>query len=392
MRCLSPALIVAALMSSAACGGNDGTPDSPPIMPDADLGGPVVVDVTASQPPLMLSSYRLFRWDPDVGFAFNDRVVPYDLNTALFSDYALKQRAIYVPPGTSATYDANESFELPVGSVLVKNFYFPLDFRSPDKFPKLIETRLMVRYPDGWHPLPYTWDAFQKDAVFNPSGEVRPISFIDAAGAMQTSTYLIPQRNQCEACHVKQTNTSQMTMTLVGVKARHLNRIYDYGGSTGKKNQLDHLTELGMLSGAPASAQITPAYDFRPIEANGVAALPPAEIETAARAYLDINCAHCHNPLAIQGDTTQLFLNHDNTDPGHLGVCKRPGSAGMGTGGFTFDIVPGNPEMSILYFRAHTTMVGSMMPLLGRSLRHERGGELLHAWIAGMPANPCATQ
>jgi hypothetical protein len=89
--------------------------------------------------------------------------------------------------------------------------------------------------------------------------------------------------------------------------------------------------------------------------------------------------------------TSQLFLNHDNTDVFHLGACKRPGSAGTGTGGFTFDIVPGDPDTSVLYFRIATSKVGAMMPLLGRSLTHARGAELVHAWIAAMPADSCGT-
>src|SRR4051794_12533646 len=98
------ALLALSVLSSA-CGGGDSTPDGRPMPPDANtaLGGPVVVDVNAP-PPTMLSSYRLFLWDPGVGFSFNDRVAPYELNTALFSDYALKQRAIYIPPGTTATF------------------------------------------------------------------------------------------------------------------------------------------------------------------------------------------------------------------------------------------------------------------------------------------------
>src|SRR5262249_5411271 len=150
-------------------------------------------------------------------------------------------------------------------------------------------------------------------------------------------------------------------------------------GSVGVHNQLDRLVELGMLTGAPAPADIPAAYDFRPIETGGVAALAPAEVEAAARAYLDINCAHCHNPQGVQGMTSQLFLNHDNADAFHLGACKRPGSAGTGNGGLTFDIVPGDPDASILYFRTDTSKVGAMMPLLGRSLTHARGAELLRA-------------
>jgi uncharacterized repeat protein (TIGR03806 family) len=376
---------VAGTAAPACAGGGDDRPDG-------GLSGPVMLDL-AAPPPQRLSAYHLFTWSAAAGFAFNDRVVPYELNTALFSDYALKQRAIYVPEGAAAAFDPEQAFSFPVGSVIVKNFYFPTDFRAPTAGLRMIETRLMVRHPDGWHPLPYIWDADQRDAVLSPSGEVRPISFIDASGTAQTANYLIPERNQCQGCHARQADpASPIEIVLIGIKARHLNRSYDYGGDVGPRNQLERLGLLGMLDGAAAATAVPAAYDFRPIEATGPAALAPAALDAAARAYLDINCAHCHNPQGIQGATSQLFLNHDNTDLFHLGACKRPGSAGAGNGGLVFDIVPGSPDSSILYFRTHTQQVGAIMPLLNRSLTHVRGTELLHTWIAAMPADDCQAQ
>jgi uncharacterized repeat protein (TIGR03806 family) len=364
----------------AACGG--GSPDG------VDLTQPVVVDVD-QPPPAQLSAYNLFAWDPATGFTFNDtdqRIVPYELNTPLFSDFALKQRAIYVPPGTAATFDPELAFEFPVGSVLIKSFSFPADFRAPTEHVTLIETRLLVRYADGWHAMPYIWDDAQHDAVLSPAGEVRPITFIDATGTTQTANYLIPQRNQCGSCHARiPTKEANPELVPVGVKARHLARTSTDGAES--FDQLGRLVERGMLEGV---SPVTPAYDFRPIEAGGVAAIPPADVERAARDYLDINCAHCHNPSGTQGITSQLFLDHATTDPFHLGVCKRPGSASAGTGGFTFDVVPGAPDTSILYFRTHTTQVGAMMPLLGRSTAHVRGAELVHAWIAAMMPVDCS--
>lgn len=380
----------------SACGGGDGpqllTPpfDAPIDSPvDAPVLAPVAIDL-AAPPAERLSSYNLFTWSATAGFAFNDRVVPYDLNTPLFSDYAIKQRAIYVPAGAAMAFDAEQPFGFPVGSVIIKNFYFPADFRAPDANRRLIETRLMVRHADGWHPLPYIWNADQSDAVFSPGGEVRAISFVDATGAPQTSNYLIPARNQCQSCHARKADASSPIETvLIGVKARHLNRTYDYGGEVGPRNQLERFGELGMLDDSARATGVLAAYDFRPIEAAGPAALAPADLEVAARSYLDINCAHCHNPQGVQGITSQLFLNHDNADLFHLGTCKRPGSAGAGNGGLVFDIVPGSPDASILYFRTHTTQVGAMMPLLGRSIAHARGSELLHAWISAMPPDDC---
>lgn len=387
---LSRAILVAGL-ALAGCGGG-GDDDDP--KPDAGggsggLDGPVAIDLDGT-PPQMLSAYKIFTWSASAGFTFNDRVVPYDVNTPLYSDGAVKTRAIYIPPGATAAYDAEAPLDFPVGTALIKTFAFPADMRSPNTNVTLIETRLLIRHADGWHPLPYIWDDAQKDAVYSPAGEVSQISFIDATGTTQTANYLVPQRNECQSCHAEQaTANAPVTLVPIGVKARHLNRDFDFGGTVGVKNQLDHLTELGMLTGAPAASAAPVAYDFRPIEAGGVAAIPAADLDSAARTYLDINCAHCHNPKGVQGVTSQLFLDRANTDPFHLGECKRPGSAGAGSGGFTFDIVPGNPDVSILYFRQSTTKVGAMMPLLGRSLQHARGAELLHAWIAAMPPNDC---
>lgn len=380
-RCLR-VVLAAGLAAFTACGGGDDGGGG-------GLTGPVKID-PAAPPATKLSAYQLFTWDArTTQFTFNDRVVPYDLNTPLFSDDALKQRAIYVPDGASATYDPEGEFSFPVGSVIIKTFWFADDLRTPaTSNPRLVETRLLVRNADGWQPMPYIWDADQKDATYTPAGDVRAISFTDAAGAARTANYLIPARNQCESCHALET-PGGVDLVLIGVKARHLNRTYDFGGTTGAANQLDHLAALGMLTGAPASASAPTAYDFRPVEASGTSAVAPADLDTAARAYLDINCGHCHNANGVNGVTSQLFLDHTNTDPFHLGVCKRPGSAGVGNGGLVFDIVPGDPDHSILYFRDSTTKVGAMMPLLERSIEHQNGSALLHDWIAAMPATVC---
>jgi uncharacterized repeat protein (TIGR03806 family) len=350
--------------------------------------GPVQVDVEA-RPPELLSSMRLFEWSPEGGFVYNDRVVPYEMTTPLFSDYALKERAIYLPEGTAATYDDDGVFAFPVGTVITKTFYFPADLRSPDQDQRLIETRVLLLTSGGWESWPYIWDDDQQDARLAPSGQTRTVSFIDAEGAEQTANYLIPQRNQCRTCHERAVGPGGETVqTPIGVRARYLNRAHHYGDA-GTRNQLEYLTELGMLQGMPAMNDLPSAFDFHRVEREGVASLTPAEVDAAARDYLDINCAHCHDPAGVQGVTSQLFLNHDNTDLFRLGVCKRPGSAGEGTFGLAHDIVPGHPDLSILYRRVETTRVGAMMPLLGRSLRHDPASELILEWIRAMPPAEC---
>src|SRR5699024_9932708 len=56
----------------------------------------------------------------------NKGVVPYGVNAKLFSDYADKMRTVWMPKGTSATYEPVKAFDFPVGTILSKTFYYPL--------------------------------------------------------------------------------------------------------------------------------------------------------------------------------------------------------------------------------------------------------------------------
>ncbi|HEX4946389.1 MAG TPA: hypothetical protein VFZ34_07000, partial [Blastocatellia bacterium] len=173
--------------------------------------------------PAKLSEWRLFLAD----FKPNQGVVPYDLNTPLFSDYASKYRTIWMPPGTAATYKNDEVFDFPVGTIITKTFAFP----GANGKEKLIETRILVRATDGWKALPYVWNEAQTDATLELAASPVQVSFTDAAGKKHDFSYGIPNVNECAHCH-------EMNKTLVpiGPKARNLNREYNY--ADGKANQL----------------------------------------------------------------------------------------------------------------------------------------------------------
>jgi hypothetical protein len=102
-----------------------------------------------------------------------------------------------------------------------------------------------------------------------------------------------------------------------------------------------------------------------------------------ARAWIDINCAHCHR-LGSPGETSGLFLNIEETDPTKLGIMKPPVAAGRGAGDRLHTIVPGEPEKSIMIYRMESTDPGIMMPELGRKLVHKEGVELVRKWIKEM--------
>lgn len=344
------------------------------------------VDLDADIPQL-LSEMCLVSWD-GAQLHYEDNVYPYDLNTVLFSDYALKDRAIYIPPGTTASYVDNAVIDFPVGTVILKSFSFPADMREPELDIDLIETRVLVRYADEWKAFPYVWDHELNDAVLKVQGEIRMIDFIGPDGIERTANYLVPQKNQCQECHEIKDELDETVMTPIGPRPRYLNR--DAAHLPEPQNQLTHFVEAGWLTGMPPLDQIPAAWDIRELDTTAVEQLDYETITTAARDYLDINCAYCHNPRGVNGISSQLFLNWDNEDMFHLGFCKKPGSAGKGGENREYDIVPGDAEASILVYRTETLDLGSMMPLIGRSLGHDAGNQLLRAWIDGLPADDCS--
>lgn len=312
-------------------------------------------------------------------------VEPYEVNTPLFSDYALKLRTYYLPPDSAMSYRPRESFEFPVGSVITKTFFYPtrgevvqaeqrwdgdvagLDLTSH----RLVETRLLVRRADGWAALPYVWDG--DDAHLALTGTVRTlqVAFADdpEGRAHTTLPYVVPARSECAGCHA--TDHTDGALRLIGVKASQLNRSY----APGQANQLQRWAARGDLQGLPPAGAV-PALARQDD--------PDATLQARARAYLDANCGHCHNPRGA-ADTSGLLLDHRTDGYRQLGFCKPPIAAGRGTGGRPYSIVPGRPEASILLYRMETTDPATRMPETGRALTHRQGVELIRDWIASLP-------
>ena len=106
-------------------------------------------------------------------------------------------------------------------------------------------------------------------------------------------------------------------------------------------------------------------------------------LEERAKAYLDINCAHCHQP---KGSTKNsgLDLRFTQIDLRKRGVFKPPVAAGKGSGNLEYSIVPGHPEQSILLYRIDNTEPGIMMPEIGRSINHNEGVDLISEYIKNL--------
>lgn len=333
------------------------------------------VNVNLSQVPYeKVSDYNLF-----VGrmadLQPNEGLVAYDLITPLFTDYAHKLRYVWMPEGTSASYNGNddEVLDFPKGAVLVKNFYYPHDLTKEDGEHRVMETRLLVNKGDEWEAYTYVWNDEQTEAYLEVAGSKANVEWVHYDGQSREVEYVIPNKNQCKGCH-----EYKGKLTPIGPKVRNLNREYEYDNGE-VKNQLAKWEEAGYLQEGITLTDKPALANWEDDE---------ADLDLRARAYLDVNCAHCHNadgPAHMSG----LFLGYTEKSERALGVCKIPVSAGRGAGMHNFSIVPGHPENSIMTFRMGSVDPGIMMPEVGRKLKHDEGVMLIEEWIAAMPSRDC---
>ncbi|ASZ14901.1 hypothetical protein CK934_11010 [Chitinophaga sp. MD30] len=321
----------------------------------------------ATAPHEQLSAYGFFTGDIARQLPAAD-VTPYQLNTPLFSDYAEKLRFVRLPPGTKATYNSDSVFSFPVGTTLIKTFYYPHDFRDPSKGRRLMETRLLIHEANGWKAWTYIWNAEQTDAYLEVAGDKQPVQFVDPKGKTVSFDYIVPNQNQCKGCH----NTYEV-LTPIGPGARQLNG--DFAYARGKENQLQHWIKAGLLSGLDDVSRAPKAPVWNDPQSG--------TLEARARTWLDINCAHCHKPGG-PASTSGLFLQIAEKDPTKMGVMKTPVAAGRGAANLLYDIVPGHPDQSILVYRMLSTDPGIMMPELSRKLTHHEGIALVQEWIKKM--------
>jgi len=330
----------------------------PTVVIEESLGG-ISTDTLGKD---KLSSYGFFKGqlrdlDPAEG------VIAYELNSPLFSDYAYKKRFIKMPRYSSATYHADDVLDFPDGTILIKTFYYPMDFREPEKNLRLLETRLLIRENNEWIALPYLWNEDQTEAFLDVAGGNMEVSWIHTDGTRKQLLYSVPNLNQCAGCHIRGDKIMP-----IGPTARQLNLTKE--GEAG--NQLQLWSDLGFLTGLPPLHQVPKlvAYDDE-----------NAPIDLRARAWLEVNCAHCHRPDG-PARTSGLHLMADVTKTYELGIGKAPVAAGRGSGGLDYDIVPGEPDKSILFYRIQSQDPGVMMPELGKKLVHTEGVELVREWIA----------
>ena len=354
-----PFSILFVLVWMLACGPREKTPRSIEVV---SLGGATTIDEKTK-----LSEWGLFEGDLKL-LRPAEGILPYDLNTPLFSDYAYKARFVKIPAGVPASYHASEVMEFPVGTMLIKNFYYPTDFRKPKAERRILETRLLIHEAVAWKALTYVWNDEQTEAFLEIAGASVPVEWTDANGKLQRISYSVPNQNQCKSCH-----ELNGKLVPIGPTARQLNHDHEY--ADGPHNQIRKWAELGLLTDIDAEDS-WPTLAKWDDPATGT-------LDDRARAWLEINCAHCHRKEG-PAKNTGLHLLVATTNDYELGVNKPPVAAGRGSAGLKFGIVPGKPEQSILMHRIKSLDPGEMMPEVGRKMQHQEGIALVEEWIREM--------
>jgi len=332
-----------------------------PILTDDDpvQVSPVVFEID-QVPYQTLTDYNFFEGSiKDLNPVYG--VLPYDLISPLFSDYAHKKRFIWIPNGVSASYvDDYSIFEFPVGTVLIKNFYY--DNVLPEGNTKIIETRLRIRKEEGWVFANYKWNNDQTQAIYDLNGSYVPVDFIEN-DVQRNVNYFIPSGAQCLTCHKSENDIG----IPIGVKPQNLNRMLSYPNGT--MNQLDKWVEMGYLMNNYPST-IDTVVDWEDSSKS---------LDMRVRSYLDINCAHCHSDNRHCDYRPIRFAFNESSDITNLGVCVQ--AQEIFDPSLTYIVNSGNSDLSILSIRLNSVAEELRMPLLGRNTIHEEGLVLIETWI-----------
>ncbi|WP_299101811.1 hypothetical protein [uncultured Winogradskyella sp.] len=299
---------------------------------------PVESPIVVAQFQTNLSDLNLFLGNLDE-LNITDKAFEYNLNTTLFTDYAHKQRLIALPEGTSMAFDGDGLPIFPDNTVIAKTFYYNADERDLSLGRTIIETRILIKLNGNWETGNYKWNTEQTDAILDNTGGELPVTWIDLDGTSNTSNYKIPADTDCFTCHSNSEN-----ILPIGPKLRSMN--FDINGV----NQLEEFITNQQLIGVASSSAVRSLPNWEDTS------LP---LDIRARAYIDINCAHCHIPGGSCEDQSTLNL--------------------------AFEVPLEDTNMidqSVLMdYRVSFYLDGISMPYIGTTMRHTEGLDLIQQYM-----------
>ncbi len=326
--------------------------------------------------PLLLSQTGAFTNTSLLGVSGS--LIPYSVNTPLWSDAAVKTRWLMVPNGgTPFTPDeqigfaTNGEWSFPPGSVFVK--HFELVTNEITGAARRLETRLLVRDAVGAvYGVTYKWHSDGSEADLLTAGMDENIA-ITNSGGVRTQVWHYPSPSQCLECHTAPANY------VLGVKTRQLDGPLTYPGTGVTDNQLRTLNRIGLFNPAINEAAIS---NYAKLSSLTNLA---ASLEERARSYIDANCAQCHRP---EGSGPGFDARYDTplASQNIINGILTKGDLGYDNARI---VVPNDVWRSILFQRSDSADPAIKMPPLARNLVDTNAMSVLTDWInslAGVPA------
>ncbi|HSU66821.1 MAG TPA: PQQ-dependent sugar dehydrogenase [Tepidisphaeraceae bacterium] len=295
-------------------------------------------------------------------------LVPYTVNSPLWSDGAVKSRWVAVPGDAKVTFAEKGEWAFPNGTVFVKHFELAVDDRHPEVHRRL-ETRLLVRDASGSaYGVTYKWRPDNSDAeLLSDSLSEDVIVHTDNGGA-RTQSWYYPSQTDCIRCHTPAAGY------VLGPKTRQLNGDFSYPQTGIKDNQIRAWSHLGLFNQSVDDAKLASLDKLVHVSDSA------ASIEARARSYLDSNCSQCHRP----GGVHALWdARYDTPLPAaaiiNAGAINRLNIPGARV------IRPGDSEHSVMYRRINTLDPPAKMPPLARNTIDPAAASVIGEWIQGMP-------
>ena len=288
----------------------------------------------------------------------NAGLVEYEINAPFWSDGSRKRRWFGIPEGGTIPFSAAEKYELPVGSATVKHF----EITRADGTTRRLETRVFLRYSDGWQGYTYKWNAAGTDADLLTDAQTESIAARADDGSTRTQDYEVPSRAACLNCH------TQAAGVPLGVRTAQLNRSRAFANGV-TDNQLRSYNNVRLFDrdiGAASqyAVQVTPGNTA-------------ASLAERARSYLDVNCAQCHQPGGPTGSDMDLRRTTAIGSTRTIGVAPSGGDLGIAG---AQRIRAGNKAQSLVWERMRR-LDSNRMPPIASHVVDADGVALIGQWI-----------
>ncbi|XZE19441.1 PQQ-dependent sugar dehydrogenase [Pirellulaceae bacterium SH449] len=303
-------------------------------------------------------------------------LVPFEINQPQWQDGAEASHLLYIPPNTSVQF-----FEYPRPVESVAMFQSRLHYPKDAVLAKTIQWRgrrleTQILHYDGrlWNGYSYAWNNEQTDAELVPA-QGTTLTITDP----QPFTYRVLGRSECLQCH---NPWAEITLAFTPEQLHRPSR--------GKQSPLMELVQREIIQCIDESGtKIDPlrtvrkSLEMRPTKISDASSIGSIDYDAQARAYLHVNCAHCHQFGAGAAVDLSLRIQDSLSELRAVEVVPSKGLLGLQSGAL---IQPGEPNRSIVLLRMMSSSLGRM-PHIGSKEVDWAGCDIIAQWIRGVVAS-----